>query len=633
MLRSLMNRAAPCYVVLLFACGPAQAAEPYQPTWESLKKHQTPEWFRDAKFGIYTHWGPVTVGAEDGPGGVQWYGRNMYLPNSPTFQFHRTRFGDQHKVGYKDVVPLFRAEKFDAEGWAELFAKAGAKFAGPVAIHHDNFAMWDSAFTQWDSMDKSPKRDFTAELEKAIRKRGMKFIATFHHGFAWQYFEPAYKFDAADGKHAGLYCQPHEPGTPPSKEYLDKWLGMVNEVVGKYRPDLTWFDFGLGRVIRPDYQRRMFADYYNWAARNNRQVGVAHKHRDMHAQTGILDFERGREDRLTPYPWLTDTSVGPWFCQKSVPYRSADQLVDLLVDIVSKNGCMLLNVGPAADGTIPPEARRLLLGIGDWLRVNGEAIYDTRPCVIFGEGPTRNTGGGFSENKDKPYTSEDVRFTRSKDGKTVYVIALGWPEERLTIRSLRVNTAGSDARVQLLGRDGDVRFALNDQGQLAIQVPKLAPPRRPCEHAFAFKLSGFYVSLHPDARFNLPGAISVPVEKVTLEGDRVRVQAEGGRPNIGAWDDPKERAHWLVWIREAGTYAVRGEFSSAYGPSGFKTTLAGRTGTVAVPQTQGWFKPVFAHLGQFKVDRPGVHRLTLEPADAGNWKAVNVWQLQLAPLK
>lgn len=487
-------------LTLCCGLGKISAEEPYQPTWESLKKHDAPEWFRDAKFGIYTHWGPVTVGAEDGPGGVQWYGRNMYLPKSPTFEYHRKRFGDQHKVGYKDVVPLFKAEKFDAEAWADLFAKAGARFAGPVAIHHDNFAMWNSAYTEWDSMDKSPKRDFTAELEKAIRKRGMRFIATFHHGFAWQYFEPAYQFDAAGGKHAGLYCEPHKPGAPPSKQYLDKWLGMVNEVVDKYEPDLIWFDFGLGKVIRPDYQQRMFADYYNWASRNHRPVAVAHKHRDIHQHTGILDFERGREDRLTPYPWLTDTSVGPWFHQKSGRYKSVDQLVDVLVDIISKNGCMLLNVGPAADGTIPADAQKILLDVGNWLRVNGEAVYSTRPWEVYGEGPTKSAGGGFSERRDKPFTAQDVRFTRSKDGKTLYVIALGWPEEHLTVRSIKIAKAGSDARVQLLGHDGDLSFRANDDNQLVIQVPNLSAELRPCKYAFAFKLTGFKASLRSDAR-------------------------------------------------------------------------------------------------------------------------------------
>jgi len=478
-------------MLVLLVLVPAGIAQPYKPAWESLSKHEVPEWFRDAKFGIYTHWGPVTVGAEDGPGGVQWYGRNMYVEKSPTFDYHRKKYGDQNKVGYKDMVTMFKAEKFNAEDWAELFAAAGAKFAGPVAIHHDNYAMWDSKYTVWDSVDQSPNRDFTAELEKAIRKRGMKFIATFHHAFAWQYYEPAYKFDAADGKYAGLYCQPHKPGAPPSKEYQDKWLGMVNEVVEKYRPDLIWFDFGLSRVITPEYRQRMFADYYNWAVAEGMKVGVAHKHHDIHEHTGIIDFERGREDKLTPYPWLTDTSVGPWFHQKSAAFKTVDELVDVLVDIVSKNGCMLLNVGPRANGKIPDEGRKLLLGMGDWLKVNGEAIYGTRPWLVYGEGPTRmDKGGGFSERKSLKYTSNDIRFTQSKDGKTVYVITLGRPEGEVRISSMKISGSG---KVEILGRSGTVRHRVDDSGHLII-----APLKDTGEaHALTFRLKEFQIALQP----------------------------------------------------------------------------------------------------------------------------------------
>lgn len=479
-----------CVVMLSLSCSVFQSQNTYKADWESLKEHEIPEWFRDAKFGIYTHWGPVTVGAEDGPGGVQWYGQNMYVEKSPTFAYHRERFGDQNNVGYKDIIGLFRAEKFDADEWAELFAAAGAKFAGPVAIHHDNFAMWDSAYTKWDSADKGPKRDITGELEKAITRRGMKFIATFHHAFSWRYFEPSYKFDGADPEYAGLYCNFHEPGAQPTRRFMDQWLGKVNEVVRKYRPDLIWFDFGLGsdkrNCITPEYRQCVFADYYNWAVRNNRQVGVAHKHRTIHQHTGILDFERGREDKLTPYPWLTDTSIGPWFHQKSSSFRTVNFLVDVLVDIVSKNGCMLLNVGPKADGSIPENGQQILRGIGKWLQVNGEAIYNTRPWKTFGEGPTLNTGGGFSERKDKAYTSEDIRFTCSKDGKTVYAICLDWPGKSLTITSMGTKSGLSPTEissVRMLGVDKNLRWSRDEDG-LTITTPD----NKPCESAYAFKI-------------------------------------------------------------------------------------------------------------------------------------------------
>lgn len=460
---------------------PAGPQGPYLPRWESLQAHRDPEWFRDAKFGIYTHWGPITVATEPAPAEMEWYGQQMYLPKHPAFLYHRQRFGDQNTVGYKDVIPHFKAEKFDAGAWADLFVRAGAKFAGPVAVHHDNFALWDSSVTRWNSKAMGPRRDITGELEKAIRKRGLRFLTTFHHGFAWRYFEPAYQYDARDPQYSDLYGEPHAKGAPPSEPYLNKWLAMVDEVLARYRPDLIWFDFELGRVIPPQYQQLMFAHVYNWADGQKREIGVAHKHPEIRQHTGLLDFERGREDRLTEYPWLTDTSVGPWFHHNILPYRTVNDLIDVLVDIVSKNGCMLLNVGPRADGTIPPAAREMLLAMGRWLQVNGEAIYGTRPWTAFGEGPTKNTGGGFSERKDKQYTSEDIRFTVK--GPALYAIALDWPASgTLVIRSLaRAPVTG----VTLLGNSGKLEWSQAPSG-LTVKLPA----SRPCEHAFTLKIAG-----------------------------------------------------------------------------------------------------------------------------------------------
>lgn len=457
------------------------AKGPYKPEWESLKAHQDPEWFRDAKFGIYTHWGPVTVGAEDGPAGVQWYGKSMYDPNSPTFQYHLRKYGNQNKTGYKDMIPKFTAEKFDPEAWADLFARAGAKFAGPVAVHHDNFAMWDSKVTRWNSVGMGPHRDITGELEKAIRAHGLRFITTFHHGYAWRYYEPSFQYDGKDPKNADLYSEFHGPKDPPTKQFQDTWLAMVHEVLNKYQPDLIWFDFEFFAVITPEYEQKLFADAYNWAQQSGRTIGVCQKSRDIHKYTGILDFERGREDRLVPYPWLTDTAVGPWFNQRVEKFKTAGQLVTVLVDIVSKNGCLLLNVGPQADGTIPDQGRKILLGIGDWLKVNGEAIYGTRPWKSFGEGPTQQAkAGGFSEHADKPFTAQDIRFTTK--GGAIYAITLALPREEVNIKSLGA-PAGTVAAVGLVGSDTKLEWKQDAQA-LKIQVPK----EWPCQHAVAFKI-------------------------------------------------------------------------------------------------------------------------------------------------
>ena len=308
----------------------------------------------------------------------------------------------------------------------------------------------------------------------------MKFITTFHHGFAWQYYEPAYAFDAGDGKNADLYGEPHAKGAPPSDRFLKTWLALVDEVLVKYKPDLTWFDFELQRVIPPEYQRLMFAHTYNWAAREHREIGVAHKFREIHEHTGILDFERGREDKITEYPWLTDTSLGPWFNHNILQYRTTKDLVNVFVDVVSKNGCLLLNVGPHADGTIPERARVILTQLGDWMKINGEAIYGSRPWQVYGEGPTRNSGGGFSERKDHPYTSEDIRFTTR--GGYLYAIALDWPASgKLLIRSI----AGNPRAISLLGHEGRLKWSRIAEG-LAIELPA----SKPCDYAFVFKIAG-----------------------------------------------------------------------------------------------------------------------------------------------
>jgi alpha-L-fucosidase len=473
----------------------------YQPTWESLGQNTVPEWFKDAKFGIYTHWGVYAVPAF----GNEWYPRRMYLKSNQegVYEHHRATWGDPSKFGYKDFIPMFKAERFNADEWADLFKKAGARFVGPVAEHHDGFSMWDSDINEWNAAKMGPKRDVVGELEKAVRKRDMKFVTSFHHIENWFYYIHSEKsFDTADPKYSGLYGPIHDTveKTPEgdddgwskkeklSDAFMERWFGKLKEVIDRYHPDLIWFDFGLG-FIRDDVKQRFVSYYYNEAAKRGQEVVVTYKYHCLPPGVGVVDLERGRMKDLSYNNWLTDTSVGnkSWGYITDEDYKSANTLVDVLIDIVSKNGCMLLNVGPKADGTIPEEARERLLEIGKWLEINGEAIYGTRPWSVYGEGPTNMAkAGAFSEEEEVQYTAEDIRFTVK--GDVLYAICLDWPGETIKIGKLaRKGTSGLfDGEIQsvsMLGDGKNLEWVLSEEG-LTIKTPQ----KKPCDYAFVFKI-------------------------------------------------------------------------------------------------------------------------------------------------
>lgn len=469
------------YQVRLWADGP------YQPTWESLATYPIPDWFQDGKFGIYTHWGIYSVPAHV----TEWYPHGMYMKdgfrNKDFYGWHTEHFGPPEKFGYKDFLPQFTGARFDADDWAELFQNAGAKFAGPCAEHHDGFAMWDSALTVWDAADKGPKVDVTGKLAEAIKKRGMKFLTTFHHARNWQYYPHEGNFDTNDPKYAyvgSIYGPIHKPGDPPTEEYLQDWKARVVEVIDKYDPDMLWFDGAWGRRQYDPYKRDLLAYYYNRAAAAGKQVAVAKKGRDLPDGVGVLNYERGRAEDIQDRPWETDTSVyqNSWGYVSDIKYYTADYLIDELIDIVSKNGVMLLNVGPRPDGTIPEQARQVLLDMGRWLDVNGEAIYGTRPWKVFGEGPTK-VPGGKRARREADYTAADIRFTTK--GDTLYAIALAWPAgDTLTIRSLARGHAHV-TQVTLLGSDAELSWSQTDKG-LIVRLPEA----KPCEYAYSLKVSG-----------------------------------------------------------------------------------------------------------------------------------------------
>jgi alpha-L-fucosidase len=413
---------------------------PMQPDWQSLTGYTTPEWYRDAKFGIFIHWGVYSVPAYKG----EWYPRHMYErtgENSDRYQHQIATYGPMPQVGYKDLIPLFKAEHFDPNAWATLFREAGARYVVPVAEHHDGFAMYDSKLSDWTAVKMGPHRDVIGELAKAIRAQGMKLGLSSHraeHDWFYEYGR-TFNSDVNDPRYAALYGPAHplegakgEDGqdvdwTFVSDAYLNDWLARSSEIVQDYHPDLMYFDWWVGQPRFRNALAEFAAFYYNQAAARGQGVVLNYKLDDMRPGTGTLNIERGQASDIRAQPWQTETSVSPdsWGYAEGDTYKSPDEIVQLLADVVSKNGNLLLNIGPKADGTIPEQAQHILLAIGQWLKVNGEAIYGTRPWQRFGEGPTQVAAGTMQDTKTKPYTAEDFRFT-TKDGR-LYAIEMAWP--------------------------------------------------------------------------------------------------------------------------------------------------------------------------------------------------------------
>jgi alpha-L-fucosidase len=461
---------------------------PFQPNWESLSKYKVADWYQDAKFGIFLHWGLYSVPAF----GSEWYPRNMYHEGTPEFKHQVATFGPQSKFGYKDFIPEFKAEKFHAHDWAELFRKAGAKYVIPVAEHHDGFAMYNSDLSDWCAAKVGPKQDTTGELAQAVRAAGLHFGASSHRAEHYFFLNRGRDFDSDvnDPQYAAFYGPAHRGPSDknkfdghPDAAYLDDWLARTTEIVNKYHPEVMWFDWWIEHKEFEPYLKRFAAFYYNDAAKRGSTASINYKGKTFPDSAAVLDIERGQLDAARPFFWQTDTSISvkSWGYIKGDTFRSPESLIQQLVDIVSKNGALLLNVGPKPDGTIPDEAQKILLSMGQWLSTNGEAIYGTRPWTVSGEGPTKVVGGSFNDTATKPYSAEDIRFTTK--GKVLYAIVMAPPVSGgITIKSL-ANKADIK-RVQLLGSEANLKWS-RDAAGLKIEMPA----KRNDKYPFAFKIS------------------------------------------------------------------------------------------------------------------------------------------------
>ena len=489
------NRILLAIVAIMGTMSLTTAQEKFKPEWESLKKHKAaPEWFADAKLGVYFHWGVYNVPAN----GNEWYGRFMYENDrrktwgKDIYDYHTKTYG--RDVDYHDFIPEWKAEKFSAKRWVDMFENMGAKFIGTIAEHHDGFSLRESKVNPWNSFDKGPKIDVVKQIAQEVKKRDLKFMTTFHHGFHMMFF-PKKENSALRplSEHNVVYKNPEVPqdpkyralyGTMSYKEECDIWLGKLDEVINEYCPDYIWMDFAQG-YVQENYRQQFLANYFNKAQELNKEVVVNTKGDFFPTDLAVVNVERATMEDITPFVWVTDFQLGSSWGYNKDKRTALDPIkaIRILAEVVSKNGVMILAAAPMAEGVIPVEQAKSMEGIGAWLNLYGESIYNTRPFVEFGQGPTElkrnpndnwNAYGSIKAGLNS-LNSQDVRYT--KNGKNVYAIQLGWPgsKKEITLKTFAGKAKDLKIRsVSVLGSRERIKWKKSSNG-LTVTSPKNKP--------------------------------------------------------------------------------------------------------------------------------------------------------------
>ena len=489
-----------CGLVAVGVWAGLAGAETFRPEFDSLQGYQCPDWFRDAKFGIWAHWGPQCV-----PMYGDWYAKRMYVQSDKKYKHHLQNFGHPSTNGYKDIIPLWTAEKFDPDRLMALYKAAGARYFVSMGVHHDNFDLWNSKFHRWNAVNMGPKRDIVAAWQAAAKKQGLRFGVSEHLGASFTWFQPSHgadtngplagvPYDGSDPQWAELYHPKADAGDTAwystNAAWHQEWYSRITDLIDQVQPDLLYTD---GALPFGETGRRMLAHFYNGnLAAHGGKLEAVYCLKDWRPRTthgeyvdgiGVQDVERGGLAGIKPQPWQTDTSIADWFYNADWKvkdtgklYRNADWVIRTLADIVSKNGNMLLNVVQRPDGSLDADVEQLLADLADWMKVNSEAIHGTRPWTVFGEGPASVSGGHFKE--DFGFSAADIRFT-TKAG-VLNAICLGVPAGEVRIKSLAGHKVSA---VRLLGSDGPVKWEQGGEGLV------IAPAAAwPCKHAVVYQI-------------------------------------------------------------------------------------------------------------------------------------------------
>jgi alpha-L-fucosidase len=613
---------------------------PYAGTMDSLTNYSCPKWFRDAKFGIWAHWGPQAV-PEEG----DWYARQMYQQGSGDYNDHLARWGHPSTNGWKDMVPLWKAEHWDPDKLMALYKKAGAHYFVSMGTHHDDFFLWDSALHKWNAVNYGPHRDVVAAWQAAAKKNGLPFGVSEHLGASFTWFQDAHKsdktgpfagvpYDGADSNNWDLYHFPAEPGDTGwysnNPRWQRQWYAEIKELVDKYHPELLYSDGGV--AFGNEVGLSQIASFYNDNLQHNHgKLTAIYNCKQPSGGRWVQDYERGAGGGIDPHPWQTDTSIGDWFYNKHWKYQPLSWTVHMLVDNTSKNGNLLLNVVLHADGSLDPEVLVMLQQMADWSAVNGEAIYGTRPWLVFGEGAVKSKGGSFNENTT--YGAKDIRFTTK--GKTLYAIALGWPADgQFVIHALaKTDDPGVNRirKVELLGYPGKLAFTQTADG-LTVQLPAEKLSDLTC----SLRITGGNLQpvgaalatvLKPDAE----GRLTLNAEDADLHGNQIKLEEQGGKSDIGFWDNREESVSWTAQIAKAGAYKVSAEVAVLGGDANFVVEVGGQSLNARVPATGGWDRFATTELGTVDLKSPGRLEVKVRSTEGVDWHPINLHALTVTP--